>query len=111
MQEITLDVPGLYGDHHVLILKALLEEVDGVEEMYLSSAWKQILLRIDPNRTSREAIEAALEGAGYGVSAGETPILIERDRIGRDPQWSKSEFRVTKSYPADMEMVGQFHRH
>jgi copper chaperone CopZ len=111
MKEIILDVPGLYADHHVLALKRALDGVEGVEESYLSSAWKQVLLRYDPKKTSQEEIEGIIQGSGYQVGSGEPPILIERDRIGRDPQWSKSSFRVTHSDPADMEMVGQFHRH
>lgn len=110
MQEIILDVPGLYADHHVLELKKVLVDVEGVEEVYLSSAWKKVLLRVDPAKTNQEAIEVALAQAGFPVGDGEPPILIEWDRVGRDPQWSKSDFRVTRSDPADMEMVGQFHR-
>ncbi len=110
MEIITLEVPSLYADHHVLKVRELLLELDGIKEVYASSAWKQVRVTFDPAEIEQTTIEGALEGAGYPVADGETPILIERNDIGRDPQWKKAEVRTTQTNPQDREMVRQFHR-
>lgn len=110
MELITLEVPKMYADHHVLTVRELLLELEGIEEVYASSAWKQVRVTFDPDQLEAASIESALQEAGYPVADGETPILIERNRIGRDPQWTKADVRTTRTNPKDREMVRQFHR-
>lgn len=109
MQKITLDVPSMYADHHVLAVRDLLAGLAGVEEIYASSAWKQIQVSFDPAQLEEAAIRQTLADGGYPVEGEETPILIERNRIGRDPQWNKLSVRTTQTNPKDREMVRQFH--
>lgn len=110
MEKIVLDVPLLWADHHVLKVRDALVSLDGVEEVYASSAWKQVLVAYDPAKTSREAIEEAMAKAGYPVGQGETPILAEPDPKKRDPKWSELGFRMNETYRADIEMSGDFRK-
>ncbi len=38
MEKIVLNLPTLYADHHVMILRDALLALDGVSEVYASSA-------------------------------------------------------------------------
>ncbi len=110
MEKIVLDVPLLWADHHTLKVWDVLGSLDGVEEAYVSSAWKQVLVAYDPARINREAIEKALAEAGYPVGQGETPILAQRDEKARDPRWEVLGFRRSETYRADIEMSGDFRK-
>lgn len=110
MKQITLNIPSMYADHHVLRVRDLLEELEGIGEVYASSAWKQLMISFEPDRIDQEGIEIALAEGGYSVGQGEPPILVERDRIGRDPRWAEISTRTTKTNPSDREMVRQFHQ-
>lgn len=109
METITLAVPKMYADHHVLAVRSALAEVDGIEEILASAAWKQVEVSFDPDKVTAEEIDAALEGAGYPVGVPLPSPFVERDAVGRDPQWSEMELRVTKTNQADLEMTRQFH--
>lgn len=110
MEKLTLEVPRMYADHHVLGVRKLLLGLEGIDDVYASSAWKQVQVTYDSAKLEPAAIEEALSQAGYPVGGDDTPILIERNRIGRDPQWSQADVRTTRTNPQDREMVRQFHR-
>lgn len=110
METVTLEVPKLYADHHVLSIREALADVAGIQDLYVSSAWKQVMVTFDPSKVDQPAIEGRLAEAGYPVGEGEVQLLLDRDRIGRDPQWAESEIRTSQTNPADLEMVSQFHR-
>ncbi|HEY75018.1 MAG TPA: hypothetical protein G4O00_02410 [Thermoflexia bacterium] len=110
MEKIVLDVPLLWADHHVLKVRDVLGSLEGVEDMYVSSAWKKVMVAFDPAKTSRDAIEKALADAGYPVGEGETPILVEPGLKKRDPKWSELGFRMNETYQADLEMSGDFRK-
>jgi len=69
MEKLTLDLPGMYADHHTLQVRQVLLALEGVEEVYASSAWKQVMISFDRNKINPTAIEKALTEAGYS-SAG-----------------------------------------
>lgn len=81
MNVLTLETPMMYGDHHVLAVRQLLLALPGVAEVDASSAFQMVEAHYDPAAISPEAIEAALQEAGYlepilvpaeiGVSAAE----------------------------------------
>jgi copper chaperone CopZ len=109
METMTMAVPKMYADHHVLAVRAALAEIDGIEQVLASAAWKQVEVSFDPEKTTAEAIEAAMERAGYPVGVPLPTPLVERDEIGRDPQWAELDLRVTKTNESDLEMTRQFH--
>lgn len=68
-QALELTLPALYGDHHTVAVRKLLEALPGVSDLYISAAFQQVNLRFDPAQTSAEAIEKALAGQGYESGA------------------------------------------
>jgi copper chaperone CopZ len=110
MEKIILELPAMYADHHVLNVRDALVALDGIEEIYASSAWKQVMISFDPAKLKQPAIEEALAAAGYPVGEGEPPILVEFDRIKRDPKWALLDIRVTETYEAEVQMSGEYRR-
>jgi len=111
MEKVVLDVPTLWADHHVLKVREALVNLEGVEEVYASSAWKQVLVTYDKAKTDRAIIEKVLAEAGYPVGEGETPVLVRPTPLLRDPQWEVLGSRVTETNQADIEMSGEFRRY
>lgn len=103
MKQLIFDLPTLFGDHHVLKVREALSELDGIEDLYASSSWKQIMLSYDPKKIKPEKIEEALREAGYPPGEGETPVLVEVSSIKRDPQWEILDVRVTETDQADLK--------
>ncbi len=111
MEKVVLEVPTLWADHHVLKVREVLTSLEGVEEVYASSAWRQVLVVFDPSKTNLVAIEQALAGAGYPAGEGEVPILVQHNGKRRDPRWEVLGARMTKTNRADIEMSGEFRRY
>ncbi len=111
MEKVVLDVPTLWADHHVLQVRDVLDGLEGVDGVYASSAWKQVLVNYDTEKIDQAAIEKALADAGYAVGEGEIPVLVQPNEIRRDPQWEVLGLRITQTNPADLEMSGEFRRY
>lgn len=65
MGNLTLDLPSMYGDHHVLEVRRILLEMPGVEEVHASSAFHVVEVSFDPALIDAGAITARLDEAGY----------------------------------------------
>ncbi len=111
MDKVVFQVPALWADHHVLGVREALARLEGVEEVYASSAWKQVLVGYDPGKVNPAAIEQTLTAAGYPIGDGEVPVLVQPNAVYRDPQWSELGARLTTTYAADVEMSGEFRRY
>ncbi len=111
MDKVVLHVPALWADHHVLNVRDALGAVEGVENVYASSAWKQVLVNYNADQTNQAAIEKALADAGYPVGMGELPVLTLPTENRKDPQWKEADFRLTVTNEADREMSGEFRRY
>ena len=111
MEKVVLDVPTLWADHHVLRIRDALMPHQGVEDVYASSAWKQVLVTYDPAKTDPAAIEKTLADAGYPVGEGEVPVLTQPTEKRKDPKWGVLGIRVTETNQADLEMSGEFRRY
>lgn len=111
MLKATLGIPALWADHHVLKVRDALVTLDGVEDVYASSAWKQVLVRYDESKIDQPAIEKALADAGYPVGGPDAPVLVEAGVVQRDPQWEVLGARETATNQADLEMSGDFRRY
>jgi copper chaperone CopZ len=71
MEAIELHVPTLYGDHHVIKVRQILNGLPGVVEAHVSAAQQHVRVTFEPAQISAEAITAALTQAGY--TPGEAP--------------------------------------
>jgi hypothetical protein len=78
MDKLILNIPTLYADHHTTAVMLLLEAIEGVEETFVSSAYKQVSIGYDAKKISPEEIERTLAAAGYSQEDEEiayaTPI-------------------------------------
>ena len=76
MTQVTFDLPAMYADHHVVEVKRLLMDLDGVEEVYASSGFHAAEITYDTKKVTKEDIEATLDKSGY---IGELFIPVEMD--------------------------------
>ncbi len=74
MEKAVLDVPGMYGDHHVLAVRDLLGQIAGVEDIFATSAFKQVVVTYDPAKAKPEDFESVLAAQGYTTGDGEAPV-------------------------------------
>ena len=111
MTKVVLEVPTLWADHHVLKVRDALVNLEGVDDVYVSSAWKQVLVNYDAVKTEPAAIEKALAEAGYPVGEGQVPVVVQPTDLRRDPHWEVLGSRTTETNQADLEMSGEFRRY
>jgi copper chaperone CopZ len=111
MKKVVLDVPTLWADHHVLKVRDVLSGLAGVDGVYASSAWKQVLVNYDEEKIDQVAIERALADAGYPVGEGVLPVLAETTSNRKDPRWKEARLRMTQTNQVDLEMSGEFRRY
>jgi copper chaperone CopZ len=65
MKKYSLELPTLYGDHHVVEVRRILLELPGVQEVYASSGFQFVEVTYDPGLVGETEIHARLEAAGY----------------------------------------------
>jgi copper chaperone CopZ len=65
MKKLELSIPTLYGDHHTTAVRSLLEAMDGVSDVYASSAFQQVSLAYDEKKVKPDNIKKALAKHGY----------------------------------------------
>ena len=110
MAKATFDVPTLWADHHVLKVREALFSLDGVDDVFASSAWKKVLVTYNNKKMKKADIEKALADAGYPVGEGEMGVVVQPNEIRRDPQWADGA-RMTQTNRADREMSGEFRKY
>ena len=111
MTKVVLEVPTLWADHHVLKVRDVLTNLEGVDGVYASSGWKQVLVDYNSRKIKRADLEKALAEAGYPVGEGALPVLALPGTRLRDPQWAVLGLRMTETNQADLEMSGEFRRY
>jgi copper chaperone CopZ len=105
-----MDLPTLWADHHVLKVREALVGLTGVDEVYASSAWKQVLVQFDSEKVTAKDLERAVADAGYPVGEGSQPVLAQPTFNRKDPAW-KEAVRMTETKRVDLEMSGEFRRY
>lgn len=83
MEKLTLSVPTMYGDHHVLAIRDILLKLSGVKDVYATSAFKHVIVTFDPAKVKKAQIEKALTENGYppGVDIP-APVWAPRQQEG-----------------------------
>ena len=102
MEKVIVDVPSMYADHHVLVVRELLTGLDGVEQVHASSAFKQVLVQYDPAVIQPDSITDVLAEAGY---TGEMQVPVQGKQA--EDAWKQGTFRMTQTYQADLVMSGE----
>lgn len=108
MASVTLKVPGVYGDHHVTVVRRALLALDGVTAVTASAMFKQVRVEYDPAKLDAPAITAALEAAGYPVGEPEEAVAAKGKR---DPAWNVLGPRQVHTNPSDQAMSGDFRKY
>lgn len=112
MEELTLGVPTMWADHHVLTVRSTLLALDGVDEVQASSAFKTVRVTFDPSRISSQIIVMALLDAGFapaGFDGSAVDVPVSKGKT--DPGWNVLAMRAIQTNPADMAMSGEFRKY
>ncbi len=80
MERLSLEVPAMFGDHHVIEVRRLLATIPGVEKVYASAAWQRVEVEFDPAQTNADIIRRALQARGYETEADHLPPVSPRTR-------------------------------
>ena len=102
MERLSLELPAMYGDHHVLEVRRMLLDIEGVDEVYASSGFQMVQVDYDSKKTTAEEIKAPLEKAGY---LGEFDLPVERS-VPATEQKESAFFRHTEAYAETKNTVG-----
>ena len=90
MASLSLELPSMYGDHHVIEVRRILLGMEGVSDVYASSGFRVVEVEYNSKKTPKKDLIAALEEAGY---MGAFSMAIE------------------PSTPANEDVEGAFFRH
>jgi copper chaperone CopZ len=102
MKTKTFDAPVLYGDHHVTEVRRILLELEGVTDVYASSAFQIIEVNYDETKLNDLQIAVKLDEAGY---LGEWTIPIELGSAAQQGDGQKPFFRHTATYETIKQTV------
>lgn len=103
MARLTLDLPTMYADHHVVEVRRLLFELEGIEDVYASSSFHVVEIDYKDTVTSPEVIKERLADAGY---LGELPMPTEVGASEDQENGSKAFFRHTAAYAQTGQTLG-----
>jgi len=95
MEVLSLELPAMYGDHHVIEVRRLLLETPGIEDVYASSGFHIAEITYDPDKVSVEDIKTKLGEAGY---IGELPIPKETGIAVNQGNGQGTFYRHTEAY-------------
>jgi copper chaperone CopZ len=107
MEQLLIPLPGVWADHHVLVVRDLLGSVDGVTDVDVSARDHRAVVAIDTGATDLEALTRTLSDAGY--PPGE---LVQTTAPPTDkPGWARGGSRTTTTDPADLTMSGDHRKY
>ena len=107
MEELTLAVPDMWADHHVLAVRELLLQDTGVAQVVASARDMVVCVAYDPSLTNAEQLSTRLAAAGYAPgerAAQEAPPTNK-------PAWATAGIRVTATDPIDLVMSGDHRKY
>ncbi len=102
MDTFTLELPAMYGDHHVIEVRRILFEMPGVEEVYASSAFRAVEVSYNPDKVTPDEITSKLDEAGY---IGELPVPLETGEPAYQAEDGQTYFRHTEVYENTQQVV------
>ena len=92
---LTLELPAMYADHHVLEVRRLLLALLGVQDVYASSAFRVAEVTYDPTKINDLEIQIKLDEAGY---LGEWSVLAETGKAVGSGDGPNTFLRHTSVY-------------
>lgn len=109
MDRLALTIPSLYADHHVTKIRQTLLQLNGVENVVASAAFKEIVIDFDPDKVSPDSILSALTLAGY--PQGVLEVVERRPNATADPAWDVLTQRAVTTNLVDLQMSGEFRKY
>jgi copper chaperone CopZ len=103
MENLSVQVPALYGDHHVSAVRAILLGMPGVQDVYASSSFQLIEMTYDETVVTGEAILAQLEEAGY---LSELDVPHESGEVTVKQSAAKAFYRHTVAHASTGRIIG-----
>jgi copper chaperone CopZ len=103
MEKLTLDLPAMYGDHHVMEVRRILLAMPGVGDVYASSCFQAAEITFDPAQVDAAAITARLDQAGY---LGDLPAPQESGDPAVSTEARNAAFRHTVAYQQTGQVIG-----
>lgn len=103
MSEVVLNLPAMYGDHHIIEVRRILLQMPGVEDVFASSSFKVVQVHFDSGLIDSETIRTTLEDAGY---TEELTIPVETGMPTKQDSMKSEFFRHTTAYKSVSSTVG-----
>jgi len=103
LKKKTFDVPALYADHHVTEVRSILLQLEGVTDVYASSAFQIVEVTYDESKINDLEIAVKLDEAGYlgeWTAPVETGIAAQPEDEGPKPY-----FRHTTVYETTKKTI------
>ena len=110
MPKLTLNLPAMYADHHVLRVRAALASLSGVTHTVASAGKKQVTIEYDEAAVSPAGIIQKLVAAGYSPDQVLPLPTLPKSTEDRSA-WYMLIHRVTQTEIKDLEMSGDFRRY
>ena len=107
MEELTLAVPGMWADHHVLAVRDLLREDDAVASTTASALERVVRIEYDASRTDPQRLTTLLAEGGYACGEPEQEAAPPTDK----PAWLTAGVRVTTTNAVDLAMSGDHRKY
>ncbi|MBM4424541.1 MAG: heavy-metal-associated domain-containing protein [Chloroflexi bacterium] len=80
MERLTLELPMMYGDHHVVEVRSILAALPGIAKVYASSARQKVEVEYDGGQLNAEAVKQALAARGYSSDSLDLPPVSPRTK-------------------------------
>lgn len=101
MKTLSLPLPAMYGDHHVIEVRRILLALPGITAVQASSAFQQAEVTYDPTQTDEVTITQALDTAGY-LQEPQIPLEAGVATYGRN---GDAFYRHTTAYQQTQQIV------
>ncbi len=102
MKIYSVELPTMYGDHHVQEVRRILLDLPGIVDVYASSCFGIVEATYDPAQINDLEIAMKLDEAGY---LGEWSIPVEAGVVAQDQGTNKPFFRHTAVYETTRQVV------
>ncbi len=110
MNCITVSLPKMWADHHVLRVRQAITGLSGIQEIIASAAKRQVTVLYDEDVVTAQNIVDALMEAGYTPDQQvQFAPVVERSKDGS--AWYSILQRTTTTERKDLEMSGDFRRY
>ena len=103
MEKKSFELPAMYADHHVVEVRRLLLETNGINDVYASSAFQAADVTYDPEVVSEGEIAEKLAEAGY---LGEFAVVAEAGKPAVSSNGDETFFRHTELYEQTKDTIG-----